>query len=78
MSLRCFGSVDKPEQVQETPQLEDLQGPRLSTTMQALDHLRGSVLQRSSRLLTVISEGDVVQPAVSAGQPHSLRENRRT
>ena len=78
MSLRCFGSVDKPEQVQETPQLEHLQGPRLSTTMQALDHWRGSVLQWSSHLLTVISEGDIVQPAVSAGQPHSLRENRRT
>ena len=78
MSLSCFGSVDKPEQGQEIPPLEGLQGPRLSMTVQALDHWGGSVLQRSSRLLTVISEGDVVQPAVSAGRPHSLWENRRT
>lgn len=26
----------------------------------------------------VISEGDIVQPAVSAGRPHSLWENKRT
>lgn len=30
---------------------------------------------QSGQLLTVISEGDVVQPAASAGQPHSLWEN---